>query len=63
MATQIAPTPVLKGKEAYAVLEESKKKPTAASKRGVDFLRNKFQLSVNDDTVIKVVARGRSYEV
>ena len=52
MATQIAATPVLKGKEAYAVLEESQKKPTAVSKRGVEFLRNKFQRSISDSNVV-----------
>ncbi len=63
MATQIAATPVLKGDEARAVLEESKKKPTTASRRGIEFLKNKFQISRSDDRIVKVVMRSRFNEV
>lgn len=61
VATQIAATPVLRGKEAYAVLEESKKKPTPVSRRGVEFLKNKFRLRVYDNpeyTVANANVRG-----
>ena len=61
MATQIAATPILKGKEAYTVLEESKKKPTELSERGILFLKNKFHFSNNG--VITVNVRSNFYEV
>ena len=53
MATQIAATPILKGREAYTVLEESKKKPTELSERGILFLKNKFHFSNNGVITVK----------
>lgn len=42
LATQIAPTPTLKGKDAAAVKAEMKRAPSAAAKRGAVNLLAKY---------------------
>lgn len=42
MATQIAPTPVVRGKAAEEILKEMRRKPTPASKEGAKILASKF---------------------
>lgn len=42
MATQLAPTPVVKGKSAEAIYKEMRRKPTEASKKGAQILIAKF---------------------
>lgn len=42
MATQIAPTPVVRGKAAEAILKEMQRKPTQASNLGAQILASKF---------------------
>lgn len=42
MATQKQATPILKGDDAYSVLEQLKKKSSASSKRGAMKLKSKF---------------------
>lgn len=47
MATQIAPTPVVKGKAAAVIYKEMQRKPTQASKQGARILMAKFDKMVN----------------
>ena len=42
MATQIAPTPVVKGSEAEKILKEANKKTSAEAKKGSKKLSNLF---------------------
>lgn len=42
MATQIAPTPVVKGAAAVKIYKEANTKRSQASKRGAEKLRRKF---------------------
>ena len=49
MATQIAATPVIKGQEARKVLAEAKRRPTIATKRGAEKLREEFAGMVKKD--------------
>lgn len=42
MATQIAPTPTVKGKAAETIYKEIRRKPTKASKKGAQILISKF---------------------
>lgn len=42
MATQIAPTPVVKGSEAEKILKEANKKTSAEAKKGSTKLSNLF---------------------
>jgi len=42
MATQIAATPVVKGKAASTIYKEMQRKPTKASKKGAKILVSKF---------------------
>ena len=42
MATQIAPTPIIKGKEAVKIYQEANRKFGAASKNGAEALKIKF---------------------
>ena len=42
MATQIAPTPVVKGSEAERILKEANKKTSAEAKKGSKKLSNLF---------------------
>jgi hypothetical protein len=42
MATQIAPTPMVKGQIAKEIQDEMKRKPTPAAKRGAKILASKF---------------------
>lgn len=46
MATQIAPTPVVKGKSAAIIYKEMQRKPTQASKKGAQILISKFNKTV-----------------
>ena len=46
MATQLAPTPVVKGKMAAAIYKEMQQKPTEASKRGAQILMQEFAKKV-----------------
>lgn len=46
MATQIAPTPVIKGDAAKYVYKEMQRKPTQASKKGAQILTSKFSKMV-----------------
>ena len=46
MATQIAPTPVVKGPDATAVLKDMQRKPTPKSKKGAKALAAKFSTMV-----------------
>ena len=46
MATQLAPTPVVKGKAAEAIIKEMQRKPTEASKEGAKILITKFSKMV-----------------
>ncbi|MBP1553330.1 MAG: hypothetical protein J6B21_04165 [Oscillospiraceae bacterium] len=46
MATQIAPTPTLKGAEAVRVWQEAHKKPTEKSKLGAKILVQQFEKMV-----------------
>ena len=50
MATQIAATPVIKGQEARKILAEAKRRPTTATKRGAEKLREEFAGMVKKDT-------------
>ena len=49
MATQIAATPVVKGQEARKILDEAKRRPTAATRRGVKKLKDEFAGMVKKD--------------
>ncbi len=42
MATQIAPTPTVKGPTAVKIWKEVHQKPTEAAKRGAEKLREKY---------------------
>lgn len=42
MATQIAPTPVVRGDAARVIYEETRRRPTQASERGAMMLADKF---------------------
>lgn len=42
MPTQIAPTPVVKGKDAENIYKEMQRKPAQASKKGAQILMTKF---------------------
>ena len=42
MATQIAPTPVVKGTAAVKIYKEANQKRSQASKNGAERLKNKF---------------------
>ena len=42
MATQIAPTPTIKGKEAIVIYKEMQRKPSPEAKRGAQILAAKF---------------------
>lgn len=42
MATQIAPTPVVRGDAARMIYEETRRRPTRASERGAMMLADKF---------------------
>lgn len=42
MATQIAPTPVIRGKEAVTVYREANRKTSEKAKRGAAHLASKF---------------------
>lgn len=42
MATQLAPTPVVKGQAAKTIYSEMRRKPTEASKKGAQILVSKF---------------------
>ena len=42
MATQIAPTPVVKGTAAVKIYKEANQKRSQASKNGAEKLKNKF---------------------
>ena len=46
MATQIAPTPVVKGQAATVIYKEMQRKHTQASKRGAQILISKFSKTV-----------------
>ena len=46
MATQIAPTPTVRGNDAKAVYKEMQRKPTQASKQGAQILTAKFGKTV-----------------
>jgi hypothetical protein len=46
MATQLAPTPVVKGEAAAAIYKEMRRKPTQASKQGAQILISKFSKMV-----------------
>lgn len=46
MATQITPTPVVRGNDAKAIYKEMQRKPTQASKRGAQILVSKFSKTV-----------------
>lgn len=46
MATQIATTPVVKGKAAKIIYNEMRRKPTLASKQGAQILSAKFSKMV-----------------
>lgn len=46
MATQIASTPVVKGKAAYIIYKEMQRKPTLASKHGAQILATKYSKTV-----------------
>ena len=46
MATQLAPTPVVRGKAAEAIYKEMRRKPTEASKQGAQILISKFSKMV-----------------
>lgn len=46
MATQIAPTPVVRGNDAKVIYKEMQRKPTQASKRGAQILVSKFSKTV-----------------
>lgn len=42
MATQIAPTPVLRGEEALKVIQEAKRKPSQKTQRAFEMLDTEF---------------------
>ena len=42
MATQLAPTPIVKGDAAVAIYKEMHRKPTQDSKKGAQILLSKF---------------------
>lgn len=42
MATQIAATPIIRGKEAVKIYKEANKKFSAESKKGAEILKVKF---------------------
>lgn len=46
MATQIAPTPVVKDKAAEIIYKEMRRKPTEASRKGAQILASKFDKTV-----------------
>lgn len=46
MATQLAPTPVVKGEAAKIIYKEMQRKPTEASKKGAKILADKFSNKV-----------------
>ena len=43
MPSQIAATPVLKGKDAIRAIEAINRKPSDASKKGAEILKKKFE--------------------
>lgn len=43
MATQIAPTPIVRGKAAETIRKEMQQKPTPAARRGAEILTMKFK--------------------
>ncbi len=52
MATQIASTPIIKGREAVKIYNEANQKPDTASRHGAELLRKKFNGKLkflNDD--------------
>ena len=48
MATQIAPTPLVKGESAKKIYKEMQRKPTQASKKGAKILSSKFSKMVKE---------------
>lgn len=48
MATQIAPTPLVKGEAAKKIYKEMQRKPTQASKKGAKILFSKFSKMVKE---------------
>lgn len=46
MATQIAATPIVKGKEALKILEEANRKPSKEAKKGAEKLVKTFEKMV-----------------
>ena len=44
--TQLAPTPVVKGKAAEAIVNEMRRKPSEAAKKGAHILASKFEKMV-----------------
>lgn len=46
MATQLAPTPVIKGQAAKIIYKEMQRKPTPAPKQGAQLLAAKFSKTV-----------------
>lgn len=46
MATQLAPTPTVKGEAAKAIKAEMQRKPTQASKQGAQILISRFSKMV-----------------
>lgn len=46
MATQLAPTPVVKGKAAEQIYKEMQRKPSEAAKQGAKLLIEKFSKMV-----------------
>ena len=52
MATQIAPTPIVKGKAAEAIIKEMQQKSTPAAMRGAEILTMKFKGMVKMNATI-----------
>ena len=48
MATQIAPTPLVKGEAAKKIYKEMQRRPTQASKKGAKILFSKFSKMVKE---------------
>lgn len=46
MATQLAPTPTVKGDAARVIFDEMRKKPSDEAKRGAEILMSKFGKTV-----------------
>ena len=51
MATQIAPTPLVKGEAAKKIYKEMQRKPTQASKKGAKILFSKFSKMVKEGSL------------